>query len=354
MRVNPMKRAIVVRFSSLGDVVLTLPVTRSLKTAFPAAEIVYLTKAAYRPLLEGQSGIDRVVTLDAAGTGLAALRRLCRGLGRFDLALDLHRTLRSRACLSGLDADRRFSYRKDALLRRLWAAGWMRERMAGTQPHVTDRYLEPLRRFGVAPAHTVPELVVSPERLSAVRGLLLAAGVRVPDRIAVVVPGARWPNKRWSPASFAAVAAGLRDVESLEPVIAGDASDQEAAEAVRALIPGGAPQLAGRTGLMELAALLKLARVVIANDSGPAHLAAAVGAPVLALFGPTHEAFGFAPRGERIRVISRALDCRPCTVHGGRRCSRRRRACLDDIAPAAVLAAARELLAEPAGASFRE
>ena len=74
-RLDPMKRAVVVRFSSLGDVVLTLPVARSLKEAFPAAEIVYLTKAAYRPLLEGQAGIDRVVTLEEAGPGLEALRR---------------------------------------------------------------------------------------------------------------------------------------------------------------------------------------------------------------------------------------------------------------------------------------
>ncbi|HEY6000915.1 MAG TPA: glycosyltransferase family 9 protein, partial [bacterium] len=89
------------------------------------------------------------------------------------------------------------------------------------------------------------------------------------------------------------------------------------------------------------------AGIVIANDSGPAHIAAAVGAPVVALFGPTHEAFGFAPRGERVRVVSRDRPCRPCSVHGGTRCPRGHRACLDDIAPAQVLAAARELLAGP-------
>jgi ADP-heptose:LPS heptosyltransferase len=338
-----MKRAIVLRFSSLGDVVLTLPFTSSLKAAFPAVETVYLTKAAYRPLLEGQPGIDRVVAVEQGGAGLEALRRLCRGLGRFDVAFDLHRTLRSRSCLRALDAGRRLSYRKAALVRRLWAAGWMRARMEATQPHVVDRYLEPLRRLGVAPAHTVPALSVPPAATAAVRGLLVAAGVRDPERIAVVVPGARWPNKRWSPASFAAAAAGLRDTEGLETVVAGDASDREAAEAVSALT-GGPPSLAGRTGLMELAALLKAARVVIANDSGPAHLAAAVGSRVVALFGPTHEAFGFAPRGERVRVISHALPCRPCTVHGGVRCPLRSRACLDGIAPAEVIAAARELL----------
>jgi len=298
-------------------------------------------------LLEGQVGIDRVVTLEEAGPGLAALRRHCGGLGHFDLALDLHATLRSRSCLGALDADRRLSYRKDALLRRLWAAGWMRGRMEGAQPHVTERYLEPLRRLGIESADPVPKLAVTPGSMSAARDLLLAAGVRDPDRVAAVVPGARWPNKRWPPASFAAVACGLRDAEALEPVIVGDASDLETAEAVRGLIPGGAPLLAGRTGLMELAGLLNLARIVIANDSGPAHLAAAVGSPVVALFGPTHEAFGFAPRGDRVRVVSRALACRPCTVHGGLRCPRGRRGCLDDIAPADVLAAARELLVLP-------
>lgn len=349
-----MRRAVLVRFGSLGDVVLTLPVARSLKEAFPASEIVYLTKAAYRPLLEGQAGVDRIVTLEEAGPGLAALRRTCRGLGSFDLALDLHGNVRSRTCLRALQADRRLRYRKDALLRRLWAAGWMRASMAGGQPHVTDRYLEPLRRFGISPAHPVPALAVPPGARSAVRDRLLAAGVRDPDRVAVVVPGARWPNKRWSPASFAAVAADLRGQEGLEPVIAGDASDQEAVEAVRALLTGGAPVLAGRTSLPELAALLQRARVVIANDSGPAHVAAAVGTPVVALFGPTHEAFGFTPRGESVRVISHPLICRPCTVHGGVRCPRGRRACLDDILPGEVLAAVRELLAPAAGRQLPE
>ena len=249
-RLDTMKRAIVIRFSSLGDVVLTLPVTRSLKEAFPGRrdrlpDESRLPAAARGPARDrsrrhaggGRARDSRRCAASAAGSVTSTSRWICTA-----------RCAAARAW-ARCDADRRLSYRKDALLRRLWAAGWMRGRMEGVQPHVIDRYLEPLRRFGVAPAHTVPQLVVPPERLSAVRDLLVAAGVRDPDRVAVVVPGARWPNKRWSPASFAAVAAGLRDAEGLEPVIAGDASDREAAEAVRALIPGGAPLLAGRTDL---------------------------------------------------------------------------------------------------------
>ena len=339
-----MMRAALIRFSSLGDVVLTLPVAACLRAAFPESEILFLTKAAYRPLLEGQAGIDRVATLEEAGPGLAALRRFCRGLGRFDLALDLHGTLRSRAGLRALSAERRLSYRKHSLLRRLWAAGWMRGRMEGPQRHTVDRYLEPLDRLGIAHACTVPSLRVAPSDLDTARALLSEAGIPDPTRTAIFVPGARWPNKRWSPASFAAVAAELRERDGLQPVIVGDAADLEVAEAVRAQMPGGAAQLAGRTGLAGLAALLSLARVAVANDSGPAHLAAAVGTPVVAIFGPTHEAFGFAPRGECVRVVSRDLPCRPCTVHGGLRCPRGLRACLDDLPPAEVLSAARDLL----------
>jgi len=104
-----MKRALIIRFSSLGDVILTLPAARCLKEAFPDCEVVFLTKAAYRPLLQGQPWIDRVVAVEDAGQGPSALVRFCRGLGRFDLALDLHRTLRSRACLRALRADRKLA-----------------------------------------------------------------------------------------------------------------------------------------------------------------------------------------------------------------------------------------------------
>jgi heptosyltransferase-2 len=338
-------RAILIRFSSLGDVVLALPVAASLKAEFPATEITFLTRAAYRGLLEGQPGIDRVATLEEAPAGVAGLRGFCRGLGAFDVAIDLHGTLRSRICLRALAAHRTLSYPKDAVLRRLWAAGWMRARMARERRHVVDRYLAPLRVLGVRAATTVPALTLAPAELAAAREALRAAGVRDPARTAVLFPGARWPNKRWTAEGFAAVAAGLRDADGLEPVLAGDAADRDRAEAVRALIPGGAPVLAGATDVRGLAAILRVSRLAVANDSGPAHLAAAAGTPVVAVFGPTHEAFGFAPRGEHAVVVSHQLPCRPCTVHGGRHCRRGHRACLDDIAPGEVLAAARGLLA---------
>jgi lipopolysaccharide heptosyltransferase II len=339
-------RILVVRFSSLGDLILTLPVARSLKAAYPGAEITFLTRPAFRPLLEGQPGIDRVADLGEASPGIRGLARFCRDLGPFDLVVDLHRTLRSRFCLGFVGARRREVYRKDSLRRRLWAMGWLRDSMQRERRHVVDRYLEPLRRLGLEPRFDQPELVLDERETGEARTLLREAGVSDPSRVALLFPGARWPNKRWTAAGFAAVAARLRADHGLEPVLGGDAADQDQISRVRELTPGGAVVLAGRTGLRQLAALLRVARVVVANDSGPAHLAAAVGTPVVALFGPTVPAFGFTPRGPLVRVVSRDLTCRPCTVHGGTRCPRGERRCLDGIGAGEVLAAVDELLGE--------
>ena len=120
--------------------------------------------------------------------------------------------------------------------------------------------------------------------------------------------------------------------------------DREQAEEVNRLLSGRAVVLAGKTTLRGLAVTLALSRVVLGNDSGPGHLAAAVGAPVVSIFGPTSEAFGFEPRGDNVRVVSRPLDCRPCSLHGGESCPRKHRRCLEDISPGEVMDAIGEVM----------
>ena len=105
--------------------------------------------------------------------------------------------------------------------------------------------------------------------------------------------------RRILPIVFAAVGTCLRNDMGLEVILVGDGKDREQVEAVNRLLSRQAVDIAGSTDLRELAAILSLARVVVGNDSGPGHLAAAVGTPVVSLFGPTSEAFGFRPRGER-------------------------------------------------------
>jgi heptosyltransferase-2 len=338
-----------IRFSSLGDVVLATAAVRSLKTARPGARITFLTKDLYRPLLEGNPAIDRVVGFrDSGGRGgLVSLYRLCRSLGPFDAVIDLHGSLRSRLAAASVRAARRLRYRKSSLERRLWVMGWMRGTLAHGGRHVVDRYLDTLEAMGVSPGCGRPEVFISDGEMKEASVLLSGAGVRDPGRVAVIAPGARWPNKRWPSGKFARLGEWLVSEKGLELAIAGDREDRPVVDELRKQLAVASADISGRTGLRELGAVLRRARIFIGNDSGPGHLAAAVGTPVVTVFGPTSEAFGFPPRGDRVRSVSLPLECRPCSLHGGRRCSRGRRACLEDLEPGAVIGAAEEVLDTP-------
>ncbi len=277
--------------------------------------------------------------------GLGGLARFCRQ-ERFDLVVDLHGNLRSRVATLLLRAPVKLRYRKDALMRRLWASGWMRGRMLAGTRGVVDRYLDTLRPLGVEDEGLFPEIPIANQEREQARDYLRSRGVRDPEKMAVIFPGAKWPNKCWPATGFAALGRWLASEPGLEVVVAGDEGDREQVEVVKRNLSREAAELCGCTDLRELAAILSLAKVVVGNDSGPGHLAAAVGTPVVTIFGPTSEAFGFSPRGRRVRTVSRALECRPCSIHGGRRCPRGRRSCLDDISPGEVMQAVREVMAE--------
>ncbi len=340
------RKVVFIRFSSLGDVVLATSAVRSVKARFPQSEITFLTKQIYRPLLETHPDIFRVEGIETARSrsNLWSLARLCRSLGPFDVVVDLHQSIRSRLSRRLIPASRRIGYRKQILLRRLWALGLLREKMQLERRHVVDRYLEALRPLGVDPNPLCPEIFIDPEEIESAAEFLRSKGVRDPRRTAVLFPGAKWPNKRWVTEGFSAVGEQLRSEMGLEAILAGDAADIDCARKVWQGMSGEVTDITGETPLRQLAAILKLARVAVGNDSGPGHIAAAVGTPVVAVFGPTAEVFGFTPRGERVGVVSLPLDCRPCTIHGGSGCRRGKRSCLEDIGPENVMEAVRAVL----------
>jgi ADP-heptose:LPS heptosyltransferase len=210
---------------------------------------------------------------------------------------------------------------------------------SGSERHVVQRYLEALEPLGVDPEPRRPEIHLRPEEEREMADLLRQHGLKDPSRYAVLIPGARWPNKRWTVEGFAAVARWLSNEMGMDTVLAGARGEIERSRAVAKASGEGAVQLTGETNLRELAALLKGARVVVGNDSGPGHMAAAVGTPLVTLFGPTSEAFGFRPFGGKARVVSHNLSCRPCTLHGGNSCPRGKRVCLDEISSDEVIEA---------------
>lgn len=315
-------RILAVRFSSIGDVILTTPLYRAIRARHPDAHLTVVTKRATAPLLEGNPAIDRVVPLEP-GERISALA--ARLGGGYTWGLDLHGSLRSRA-LRWLVAARWRGYRKQSIAR--WALIHLKRNWYGPHHPVAERYFEAARDLDVRPDGRPPEVFVPPDTDAAMADWL--ADRKVPDRFAIMAPGAAHATKRWPVERWSALARTLAS-EGIGVVAVGGPEDRASAEAVAAAAGALGTSAAGTTTLMQTAALLRRSTVVASGDTGVMHLATAVNTPVVALFGPTVRPFGFFPYSERASVIERALDCRPCSAHGGEACPLGHHNCLREI-----------------------
>jgi heptosyltransferase-2 len=326
------ERILVVRYSALGDVVLATSILEPLRRRFPDARIEWVTDPLYASLLEGLPEIAAVHRLARDGQeGTFAVAARVRG--RFDIAIDLQNKVRS-AFLARAAAPRRAAFRRRSPLQALRS-------LFGSDPplvraHQTALYAEALGALGVdGPG---PMKVSLSEQARALGGDAVS-GVAGP--IVAIAPGARWATKRWPAERFAAVADALA-ADGCRIVLAGGPGDRSAFAAFRAAARADVAADLSFLPIDALAAAIARVQLLIACDSGPVHLATAVGTPVLALFGPT-SATRWGPPAPG-RALSLGLGCSPCSNHGGDTCPEGHHRCLGDLAPEAVLAAAREML----------
>ncbi len=325
-------RVLIVRYSALGDVVLATSVIDPLRERYPDAVLEWVTDPHYAPLLDGLPGIAAVHRLERDGAASAVVVR-DRLRHRFDVAVDLQNKLRSRLIV-GAAAPRRVTFRRRTAGRALLSL------LGADRPlvraHATQLYAEALAPLGVTGPGRL-QVHLSPSA----RALASDALAQVKPPAVAVAPGARWATKRWPPVRFAAVADALA-AEGASIVLAGGPGDREAFAAFRAA--ARAPVAADLSPLPVdgLAAALARCRLLIACDSGPVHLAGAVGTPALALFGPTSPVrWGPLPPG---RALSLGLGCAPCSNHGGETCPEGHHRCMADLSAELVTRTAREML----------
>jgi len=183
---------------------------------------------------------------------------------------------------------------------------------------------------------------VPPPPSPALAGRLAAAGIAPGARLAGVHPGAAWATKRWLPERFAELCRRLKS-EGLTPVLIGGPGD--AALGAEIAAASGAADLVGKTDLEELKSLMGRLSLFVTNDSGPMHLAAAAGVPVVAIFGATTRELGFFPYGAGHRVVEADLACRPCGLHGAKACPEGHFLCMRLLSVDQVQQACREALA---------
>jgi heptosyltransferase-2 len=337
MILEDMRRILVIRLSSLGDILLTTPVLRLLRQYCPEAHIEFLVKAEYQDVLREHPGVDRLWLLDTRQPLHHMLRQLRQT--RYDLVLDLHRTLRSRLLYRGVLSRRRLAYGKRTLRRALLVHLKWNTLCAKTP--VPELYAAPLRQLGMTAPLSGTDMYLDAESREAIRkDLAQAFTVQTRRLLLAVAPGARWPTKRWPVERFAQVAQELAMQHGAGVVLLGDGHDEPMATELCQRLRVPVLNRVGQLSIMQTAALLQRTHLLLSNDSGLMHMATALQVPVVAVFGPTVPEFGFYPFQAQAQVLSHPMPCRPCSTKGSHRCPRSHHDCMQRVSSAQVFAAA--------------
>ncbi len=339
-------RILVIKPCCLGDVLMTTPTIAALRTRYPRSTIHYAVGHHAGPAICGHPEIGAL--LDAgpgAGRGRRALLGLLRRMraGRYDICLVLERSplfallplLAGIPVRAGIDSGGRgFALN----VRVPWDESL----------HEADLYLRVAGALGCPteghhlrfePGEVATLLVDAIWRRHTLHGPVVAIAPGGGTN-----PGMDLPEKRWPPARFAALADLLHEDVGATIVLLGGPHDQAACTAVRAAMHAPCLDLSGEAPFAERGALLQRCSLYVGNDSGPTHLAVAVGCPVVAIFGPTDVAL-YGPYHARARAVHRNLPCSPCFVHGRFPPCPNDHACMRGLGVDEVLRACRELLA---------
>ncbi len=298
-------KVLVIRLSSLGDVILSTSVLPPLKER--GYSVDFLTFKPFGEVLRGQPFVDRVIEVDRRELrSFSQIREFSRTLRNYDLAFDLHDVLRTKILRRFLPF-KTYVYEKKSLLRRLMVvfkplkAKWL---------YVPELYGKALEKAGIEVSNLRPLLYPD-------SGLRERLSSSVPPNSIAVSPGARWEAKRYPLDRFKEVVKLLRE-KGFQPVVVGGKGEEELGVELERK---GALNFCGKLSIRESIALISLTRGVISNDSAVVHMARAVRVPVVSIFGPTHPAFGFAPLKDEGVPITLNLPCSPCSLHGRRGCS---------------------------------
>jgi len=323
-------KVLIIRFSSLGDVVLATSVVESILSSDSSSEIFLLTKEEYASLFQNdprlkvlsfQSNIGNIKQIAQLWRTAKVLRQT-----KFDLVLDLQRNPRSLLLRLLSGSKRVVAYRKGHLQRRSFVR---KKNFEKPYTHAVDRYNVALKEAGIPISTRLPKLFLSQEEERLARDFLQERGVSLTRPLVGIHFGAKHPAKEWGDEKFAEVTGMLAKEVDLNVLVIPSKEDLSQEKLFR---EGGRNIFwTGALSLRELKAVISCCEVLICNDSGVMHVAVGLGVPAVAVFGPTHPCLGFYPLGEDDILLSSYEYCSPCSLHGEEKCFRDKKYCMENI-----------------------
>ncbi len=329
--------ALVIETAFLGDAIISLALPHEIKRMDPSARVSYLVRAGVEEVVAGSPDIDDVIVFDKRGSerGLAGVRAKASELSDlgFDTLFLLHSSRRSQTLVANIPCKVKIGFEGMAhagLTHTVADQGWSNR---------YERAILPLRAIAAnADISSLPRIV--PPITTLVEEFMERWKICI-----VLAPGSAWATKKWGDLKFQTLAKALT-ARGIGVVVIGGLEEQLLATTIRNVCEKDSVlDLAGRATFLESVGAIKRASLLVANDSAPIHAAVAVGTRVLAIFGPTLPAFGFAPPtacGEVIELPE--LWCRPCSSHGSRECPTHTHACMQEIGVEEVFLQATKML----------
>jgi len=313
------QKILIIRFSAIGDIILTTPVIRAIKQQYPQAELHYLTKKQHTDLLKHNPYLSKVIAFDSQSTSLLSLILQLKQ-ERYHWIIDLHQNIRSKLIRYTIFAKRKTTYPKGYWRRFLLIQ--FKYKSSAPFPHVIDKYFAYLKKYGVSNDQQGTEIFYPTAIEEGIKKFFSLSG----NEIVAICPGASYFTKRWTKEGFQEVGQ-LLTAKGKQVVYLGGENEKELCEQLAHAT--GASSLAGKLSLLEAAYVLQLSSFAVTNDSGLMHLAESQNTPVISIFGATVEELGFTPFLPKSRIVqNRELKCRPCHGKGRNACPKKHFDCM--------------------------
>ena len=313
-------RVLIIRLSSIGDIILTTPILKQLKEKFPDIVIDFVVLKNFKDSIEGSPYIDNLILFDKKkDDGFRNIKKFGKKLNenKYDYVFDLHRKFRSKLISSEIKS-KIFVYPK----RKLWKSLLVKLKLI--KYHVDDtiikNYFTAFKVLGIKYKWEDLDFNFSKDDLE---------NVKKYSGMFAMAPGASKETKKWLPEKFGKLAKKLYDKYKIKTVLLGGKEDIERCELINKVSENSCINLAGKISLKESGALLSISKLLVTNDSGPFHIGRGVGCKSYVIFGPTDpNMFEYNSLAELIYANEK---CSPCSLHGGKKCPKGHFNCMNNI-----------------------